>query len=325
MRFFNLASRPGSACLVLSCLAICASAARAQSAWVRVNQAGYEAGQPARAFLMTNALVSGVAFQVKDSGGKVVRAGTVGASLGIWSHNKKVTYDVYPIDFSVPGGDTYTIAVTGPVSATSPNFAVDSPQALYSGFLLNTLFFYQTERDGPDYIPNALRTAPGHLKDANAKRYVPPPIDDNGYVDNVPPTPPPTPATDGCFKGFNATGETITSLEVTFADTTGLGTLTCDTADNPPGLPSTVFGADPTCTQSGSTYTLMFSGGAGIAPDGTFIIFEDGAPPGDLGTDSATVGVATPEPDSLLLLSTGALGGLCAFWRRRFGFGAGRI
>jgi hypothetical protein len=142
---------------------------------------------------------------------------------------------------------------------------------------------------------------------------------------NVPPTPPPTPATDGCFKGFNATGETITSLEVTFADTTGLGTLTCDTADNPPGLPSTVFGADPTCTQSGSTYTLMFSGGAGIAPDGTFIIFEDGAPPGDLGTDSATVGVATPEPDSLLLLSTGALGGLCAFWRRRFGFGAGRI
>ena len=63
---------------------------------------------------------------------------------------------------------------------------------------------------------------------------------------NVPPTPPPTPATDGCFKGFNATGETITSLEVTFADTTGLGTLTCDTADNPPGLPSTVFGADPT-------------------------------------------------------------------------------
>lgn len=194
MRFFNLASRPGSACLVLSCLAICAGTAWPQSAWVRVNQAGYEAGQPARAFLMTNAPVSGVAFQVKDSGGKIVRAGTVGASLGIWSHNKKVTYDVYPIDFSVPGGDIYTIAVTGPVSATSPGFAVDTPQTLYSGFLLNTLFFYETERDGPDYIPNALRTAPGHLKDANAKRYVPPPIDDNGYVDNVPPTPPLAPA-----------------------------------------------------------------------------------------------------------------------------------
>ncbi len=34
--------------------------------------------------------------------------------------------------------------------------------------------FYQTERDGPDYIPNALRTAPGHLNDQNAMTYLTP-------------------------------------------------------------------------------------------------------------------------------------------------------
>jgi hypothetical protein len=128
-------------------------------------------------------------------------------------------------------------------------------------------------------------------------------------------------ADDGCFLGVNSTGETITSLTVTFPNAMNLGTLTCDNADNPPGLPPTIF-TNPTC-DSAPPYTLSFSGG-GLAPDGDFIIFEDGADPGLLGTGVGTVGV-TPEPDSLLLLSTGALGGLCAFWRRRFGFGTGRI
>lgn len=169
-------------------------AASAESAWVRVNQAGYEAGQPARAYLMTKAPVSGVTFTVTNSAGKVVASGSAGSLIGTWAHNKTVTYDVYPIDFSVPAGETYTLSVSGPVTAKSPQFAVDTPGALYPGFLLNTLFFYQTERDGPDFIPNALRTAPGHLKDANAVQYLTPPIDDNGYVDNVPPTPPLVPS-----------------------------------------------------------------------------------------------------------------------------------
>jgi endoglucanase len=168
--------------------------ASAESAWVRVNQAGYEAGQPARAFLMTNAPVSGVTFTVKNSEGKVVASGSVGALIGTWGHSKTVVYDVYPIDFKVPAGDTYTIAVAGAVTAKSAEFAVDTPGVLYPGFLLNTLFFYETERDGPDYIPNALRTAPGHLNDAHATVYDTPPIDDNGYVDNVPPAPPLAPA-----------------------------------------------------------------------------------------------------------------------------------
>ncbi|MGC2636628.1 MAG: glycoside hydrolase family 9 protein [Acidobacteriaceae bacterium] len=166
----------------------------AQTGWVRVNQAGYEAGQAARAYLMTDAPVSGVTFKVKNLGGHLVDSGIVGASLGTWAHSATLSYSVYPIDFSAPPGNSYKITVSGPVSATSPPFAVDTADVLYPGFLLNTLFFYQTERDGPDYIPNALRTAPGHLKDENARRYLTPPIDDNGYVDNEPPAPPLVPA-----------------------------------------------------------------------------------------------------------------------------------
>jgi endoglucanase len=52
------------------------------------------------------------------------------------------------------------------------------------------LFFYETERDGAHFIPNALRTAPGHLKDANAQVYATPPLDANDFIDNVPPVPP---------------------------------------------------------------------------------------------------------------------------------------
>ena len=67
---------------------------------------------------------------------------------------------------------------------------MDCPEALYSGLLLNTLFFYETERDGANFVPNALRTAPGHLKDENAHVYETPPLDTNDFIDNVPPAPP---------------------------------------------------------------------------------------------------------------------------------------
>jgi hypothetical protein len=52
---------------------------------------------------------------------------------------------------------------------------VDTPDVLYPGLLLNTLWFYETERDGPNYIPNALRTAAGHLNDEKATVYDTPP------------------------------------------------------------------------------------------------------------------------------------------------------
>src|SRR4029077_1564434 len=40
--------------------------------------------------------------------------------------------------------------------------------------MANALSFYQNERDGPNYIPSALRTAPAHLNDENAMTYLTP-------------------------------------------------------------------------------------------------------------------------------------------------------
>jgi endoglucanase len=177
-------------------LAFCLNvpAAQAQSAYVRVSQVGYEAGQSARAYLMSTAPETGATFKVLCTDGNTAYDGKVGALLGIWANSKKLIYQVYALDFAVPLGSSYSISVSGPVSAHSPKFAVDRPDALYPGLLLNTLFFYQTQRDGPDFIPNALRTAPGHLKDKHAELYLTPPLDTNDLINNVPPAPPFSPA-----------------------------------------------------------------------------------------------------------------------------------
>jgi len=175
----------------LACLIACPPDTwAANAAWVRVNQAGYEASGSHRAYLMSTAAEIGATFEVVSAQGAIAFAGKIGGFLGIWSHNSTLTYKVYALDFTVPARGTYKIKVLGPVPATSPNFAVDDPQALYAGLLLNTLFFYETERDGKNYLPNALRTAPGHLKDERASVYTTPPLDANDFVENVPPTPP---------------------------------------------------------------------------------------------------------------------------------------
>ena len=54
------------------------------------------------------------------------------------------------------------------------------PPQLYAQPLANALSFYQNERDGPDFIRSALRTAPGHLNDASAMTYRTPAVDGNG-------------------------------------------------------------------------------------------------------------------------------------------------
>jgi endoglucanase len=159
----------------------------ADSAYVRVDQVGYEAKGSSRAYLMSTATETGATFKVINSAGQTAFSGKLGPLLGIWSHNKTESYRIYALDFAVSGGDIYQIKVSGPVDADSPKFAVDSPDSLYSGLLLNTLFFYETERDGKNFDRNALRTAPGHLKDADARVFKPPPLDTNDFIDNVPP------------------------------------------------------------------------------------------------------------------------------------------
>jgi endoglucanase len=190
---FTPTVRLSSVALAACCVVwmMCAQPLHAQTAFVRVNQAGYEAGQPSfRAYLMSYVPADSSTFKVINSTGSMVFSGPVGALLGTWSHDRTLTYQVYALDFGVPAGDVYTIDVSGPAAASSLRFAVDVPEALYSGLLLNTLFFYETQRDGPHFIPNALRSAPGHLRDADAAIYLTSPLDKNDDVDNRPPESP---------------------------------------------------------------------------------------------------------------------------------------
>ena len=145
-----------STVVFISILAVPSFAAE-PAAYVRVSQIGYESGAGAlRAYLMSTASETGGTFQVLNSNDQTVFMGPVGTLQGTWTHSDALVYQVYALDFTVPAAATYSIAVTGPVPAFSPVFAVSPAPSLYSGLLLNTLFFYETERDGPNYVPNVL-------------------------------------------------------------------------------------------------------------------------------------------------------------------------
>jgi endoglucanase len=153
--------------------------AAAGTAFVRVNQLGYAAGgQAKRAYLMASAAETGATFSVTNPAGITVYSAPVGADLGKWS----AAYpDVYALDFQpVTAAGTYTISVSGPIAAQSPGFRVGTGTRVYSGALANSLSFYQTERDGPDFIANALRTAAGHLNDQSAMTYLTPHANSSG-------------------------------------------------------------------------------------------------------------------------------------------------
>jgi endoglucanase len=141
------------------------------SGFVRVNQVGYPAEASKRAYLMSSAPETGATFDVR-SGGSTIFTGAIGPDLGKWS---KTFTHVYPLDFDdVTAAGSYSIHVSGPIAASSPTFAVAPRSSLYSGALANAVSFYGNERDGADYIPSALRTAPAHLNDAHAMTYLTP-------------------------------------------------------------------------------------------------------------------------------------------------------
>jgi len=148
-----------------------------ESAFIRVNQVGYVASAPKRAYLMATASEAGATFNVRNSTGAAVLTASIGASLGSWGSFP----DVYAIDFdSITTAGTYSIDVSGPIATTSPTFSIDVAANLYSTPLANTLSFYQNERDGPNFIATALRTAAGHLNDQSAKVYLTPSMNKNG-------------------------------------------------------------------------------------------------------------------------------------------------
>lgn len=172
-----------SLCAALSCVLACALsspgvAAAAQEAFVRVDQAGYPALGPKRAYVMASFSEKGAPYAVKTEAGASVATGTIGDSTGSWSGSFP---DVYAIDFdalSAPG--RYVVTVGGAVPASSPAFAIGEPSSLYRAPLSDGLSFYENQRDGPEYIPSALRTAPSHLNDADAMTYETPKVNGNG-------------------------------------------------------------------------------------------------------------------------------------------------
>jgi len=147
------------------------SAAQAQSSFVRVHQTGYVASAPKRAYLMSSASSTGASFSVLNSTGSPVFSAAIGASQGSWG----TFTHVYALDFdSVATPGTYTISVSGSISAASVAFRIDTGANLYTTPLANTLFYYENERDGANFIATPLRTAAGHLNDAHAKVYFTP-------------------------------------------------------------------------------------------------------------------------------------------------------
>jgi endoglucanase len=161
------------------------ASALAQSSFVRVHQTGYVSSAPKRAYLMTSSASTGSSFSVLSSGGTVAFSAALGADQGKWG----TFAHVYALDFdSVSTAGTYTISVSGAITATSPTFQIDSGANLYSTPLANTLYFYENERDGANFIATPLRTAAGHLNDAHAKVYFSPAFNKKDNAGTLTPT-----------------------------------------------------------------------------------------------------------------------------------------
>ncbi|HEV2711173.1 MAG TPA: hypothetical protein VGU67_13240 [Edaphobacter sp.] len=124
----------------------------------------------------------------------------------------------------------------------------------------------------------------------------------------------------GCFAGQNISGQAWDSMQLVFPNT---GPLVGQDANCDPGVSDDIFSnVDCPASPGNSQFTLIYTDGL-IANRGYFFITEDGVdPPTDFPTGRATVGTAmTPEPGSIVLLSTGIflLGGLVYTERLRNG------
>ena len=143
---------------------------------MRVNQAGYEAGAPGRAYLMSTAPAAGATFSVLDAAGAVAARHPVGARLGVWSHSPSRRYRVYALDFLLPPARATRSGPRRPL----PRVRRGPPASLYGPLLGNALFYYHSVRDGPDFVPGPLSPQPAHLNDARARTYYNPPIQPGG-------------------------------------------------------------------------------------------------------------------------------------------------
>ena len=176
----SLLTPSASAILTLAVLTLCFGCrALAQSGRVvRLNQLGYLGSGAKRAFLLTPGHDSGATFTVRDEHGRVRYRARAGKSSGRWGR-----FIVQPLDFDpVTQAGTYTVQVEGRQPTTSPPFRIASGTERYQTAIARALKYFQAVRDGPDFLPSALRSAPAHLHDLHARVYEPPQFDRHGRL-----------------------------------------------------------------------------------------------------------------------------------------------
>ena len=140
---------------------------------------GYAPRAAKLAALMTHSARPGARWELISARRcRVVAHGTASVNLGSWSHRYPA---VWAIRFGqVHGPGIYRLALAGHPRTTSPWFRIAPPRALYARAVAHALSFYRNERDGPDFLRSALRTAPGHLNDASAMTFRPPKVNADG-------------------------------------------------------------------------------------------------------------------------------------------------
>ena len=145
----------------------------------RVDQIGYATGAAKLAVLMTRSAKPGARWElISVHRCRVVASGAATVNLGSWSHRYPA---VWAIRFSgVHRSGLYRLALAAHPEAVSPWFRIAPASGLYAGAVANALSFYQNERDGPDFIRSALRSAPGHRSDANAMTFRAPKVSPDG-------------------------------------------------------------------------------------------------------------------------------------------------
>ncbi|HEX6739622.1 MAG TPA: glycoside hydrolase family 9 protein [Vicinamibacteria bacterium] len=175
----------GAGVCALAALALDAAPAWA-TAHVRVNQVGYAPAAGKRAFLMSSEPEAGAVFQVRNAADDhVVFSAPVGARVASWSSRFP---NVYVLDFgTVRAEGTYRIVVRGPLDASSPRFRVERDATLLPGLIANSLFFFRTQRDGPDVIRSVMDRRPSHLNDRRAAAYDRPVYEDGVLVGDLAP------------------------------------------------------------------------------------------------------------------------------------------
>ncbi|MFD5279308.1 glycoside hydrolase family 9 protein [Streptomyces rubrogriseus] len=189
-RFLSSSARSVSAVtasvLAACCLTACSGDGGEAPAAIRVNQAGYLAGEKKLAYVMGDRdTLADAGFEVLDERGDTAGQGDLGPSLGGWND----TYTaVRTIDLSsLHRTGTYRLRLVGAGGEPEVRFRVAPAGQLLDPLRADGVRFFGTQRDGGDVLADATGREASHLTDVRARVYEPagtgPPAEVGGPVD----------------------------------------------------------------------------------------------------------------------------------------------